>query len=220
MTVKDVVRPIPGIRQLSLLRERLGFTGSAAFWERRYARGGTSGAGSCGAQALGKAEFLNTFVRENGIQSIVEFGCGDGNQLSLAMYPSYVGLDVSRTALELCKCRFADDLGKSFFLYDSSCFVDHADLFKADLAISLDVVYHLVEDSVFEAYMAHLFDAGDRYVVLYATNRIMRDDAPHVRHRCFTTWIDKNCSEWRLKEVQNGPGSGPKRPDFFVYERS
>jgi hypothetical protein len=32
ITVKDVTRPVPGVRQLSLLRERLGFTGSADFW--------------------------------------------------------------------------------------------------------------------------------------------------------------------------------------------
>jgi hypothetical protein len=220
MTVKDVIRPIPGVRQLSLLRERLGFTGSADFWERRYARGGTSGQGSYGALAHSKADFINAFVRRNGIQSIIEFGCGDGNQLSLADYPSYIGLDVSRTAIEMCKDRFADDLGKSFFLYDSSYFVDRAGLFKADLALSLDVVYHLVEDSVFEAYMVHLFGAGNRYVVVYSTNEVMHDDAPHVRHRCFSSWIDSNCSGWRLREVADGAASGPRRADFSVYQRS
>jgi hypothetical protein len=220
MTVKDVIRPIPGVRQLSLLRERLGFAGSADFWERRYARGGTSGQGSYGALARGKAEFLNAFVRESGIQSIIEFGCGDGNQLSLANYPGYIGLDVSRTAIEMCKSRFADDPGKSFFLYDSSCFVDNVGVFRADLSLSLDVVYHLVEDSVFEAYMTHLFGAGNRYVVVYSTNEVMHDDAPHVRHRRFSSWIDSNCSGWRLREVTDGPASAPWRADFFVYERS
>jgi hypothetical protein len=110
--------------------------------------------------------------------------------------------------------------GKSFFLYDSSCFVDHADLFKAELALSLDVVYHLVENSIFETYMMHLFDAANHYVVVYATNGSIRDDAPHVRHRCFSSWVDKNRSEWRLNEVVVGPASGPRRADFFVYERS
>lgn len=219
MTIKDVVRPIPGVRQISLLRQRLGFTGSSEFWERMYARGGTSGSGSYGALAHGKAEFLNDFVRTNGVQSVVEFGCGDGNQLSLADYPSYVGLDVSRTAIDLCKRQFAADRTKSFFLYDSFCFVDRLGLFAADLAISLDVVYHLVEDSVFETYMAHLFDAGKRYVVVYATNGVIHDDAPHVRHRCFSSWVDDNCLQWRLKEVADGPASGLQRANFFVYER-
>lgn len=220
MTVKDLVRPVPGVRQFSLLRQRLNFTGSAAFWERMYARGETSGPGSYAALARGKADFLNAFVRARGVQSVIEFGCGDGNQLSLANYPSYVGLDVSPTAIGLCKRRFADDPAKSFFLYDGSCFVDHAGMFAADLALSLDVVYHLVEDSVFEAYMAHLFGASKQYVVVYATNAVIRDDAPHVRHRCFSSWVDNNCSRWRLREVVDGPASGPRRADFFVYERS
>lgn len=46
MTVKELIRPLPGVRQLSLQRQRIGFRGSAQYWERNYARGGTSGAGS------------------------------------------------------------------------------------------------------------------------------------------------------------------------------
>jgi hypothetical protein len=219
MTVKSIVRPIPGVRRLSLLRQRLGFTGSADFWERRYARGGTSGEGSYGVLARGKAEFLNAFVQINRIESVIEFGCGDGNQLSLGKYPNYVGLDISRTAIGLCKRRFADDLNKSFFLYDSSYFVDHAGLFKSDLALSLDVIFHLVEDDIFEAYMTHLFHAANRYVVVYATNGVISDTAPHVRHRYFSSWVDANCSEWQLKEVRDGRGAGQLGPNFFVYER-
>ena len=62
---------------------------------------------------------------------MVEFGCGDGNQLSLAQYPRYVGLDVSRTAIGLCQRRFAKDPAKSRFLYDGPCFADRAGLFAA-----------------------------------------------------------------------------------------
>ena len=80
MTVKDLIRPIPGIRRISLLRQRLDFTGSAMFWERWYAKGGTSGAGSYGNLACGKAAFLNTFVRECAVRTVIEFGCGDGHQ--------------------------------------------------------------------------------------------------------------------------------------------
>jgi hypothetical protein len=220
VTVKDLVRPIPGVRQLSSLRQRLGFNGSSAFWEQRYARGGTSGEGSYGDLAVGKARFLNAFVKDNDVQTVIELGSGDGNQLSLAAYPQYIGLDVSKTAIELCKIRFAGDPGKSFFLYDSSCFVDRAGLFKADLALSLDVIYHLVEDPVFEVYMVHLFEAAKRYVVIYATNDAIPSGAPHVRHRRFSAWVEANRPEWELENVNRGPGSEHGRPDFFVYARS
>jgi cyclopropane fatty-acyl-phospholipid synthase-like methyltransferase len=219
MTVKDFVRPLPGVRRLSLLRQQLGFNGSASFWERNYARGGTSGNGSYGALAQAKAEFLNGFVQEHDLQSVIEFGCGDGHQLSLADYPRYVGLDVSRSAVTVCKRRFADDPTKSFFLYDGGCFVDRAGLFTADLAISLDVIYHLVEDQVFETYMAQLLAAGRRYVVVYSTNTVVGKTAPHVRHRRFSSWVEDNCPQWHLAQVTDGPLAGLGRADFFVYER-
>jgi hypothetical protein len=219
VAAKDLVRPVMRIRPIAIARQRLQFTGSAAYWERRYANGGTSGPGSYGAVALAKADFLNELVHENSLRSVIEFGCGDGHQLSLANYPAYIGLDVSRTAIELCRHRFSSDLTKSFYLYDGTCFVDHAGLFTADLAISLDVILHLTEETVFETYMTNLFAAARRYVVLYTTNAEIYDAAPHVRHRCFSSWVDGNCPQWRLAQVAHGPSSGPTLADFFVYER-
>jgi SAM-dependent methyltransferase len=218
--LRDLIRPLPGVRQLSLLRQQAAFRGSAPYWERNYARGGTSGPGSYDAPAAAKAAFLNDFVRTRGIGSVVEFGCGDGNQLSLADYPAYVGLDVSRSALGRCQLRFAGDPAKSFFLYDGACFTDRAGLFAAELAISLDVIYHLTEDAVFETYMTHLFAAGQRYVIIYSTDLEMPGTAPHVRHRRFTPWVEARCPGWRLLEVTPGTNPGPGRADFFAYERA
>jgi SAM-dependent methyltransferase len=217
MYVKDLIRPLPGVRTISLLRQRAAFRGSARYWELNYARGGTSGAGSYDALAEGKAAFLNDFVRTYEIGSVIEFGCGDGNQLSLASYPAYIGLDVSRTAIQWCQQRFGDDPAKSFFLYDGGCFTDRAGVFTADLALSLDVIYHLTEDEVFETYLAHLFAAGRRYVIIYATNGERNGTAPHVRHRHFTPWVEAHRPDWRLLDVTPGPNHGPGRADFFTY---
>jgi SAM-dependent methyltransferase len=220
MEVKRLLRPIPGVQQGSRVRQRLAYRGSASFWERRYANGGLSGPGSYGELARGKAMFLNTFVQGHGIGSVIEFGCGDGNQLSLASYPRYVGLDVSKSAVELCVRRFANDRTKSFFLYDGQCFVDREGLFSADLALSLDVIYHLTEDSVFETYMNHLFNAGRQYVIVYSTNGAISDGAPHVIHRKFSTWVDRNCPRWQVESMSEGPDAGPRRADFYVYKRN
>ena len=220
MPVRDLIRPLPGVRRLSLLRQQAAFRGSARYWERNYARGGTSGAGSYHALAQGKAAFLNDFVRSHEVASVIEFGCGDGNQLALADYPAYIGLDISRTAIEMCQRRFADDPAKSFFLYDGACFTDRAGLFTAEAALSLDVIYHLTEDAVFEAYMTHLFAAATRFVIIYATNREQRGTAPHVRHRRFTPWVEASGPGWRLLRVTPGPNSGPDRADFFIYHRT
>jgi SAM-dependent methyltransferase len=219
MIIREAVRPLPGVRRVSLLRQRLAYGDSARYWERNYARGATSGSGSYGTLAEGKSRFLNTLVREHVVRSVIEFGCGDGNQLALADYPRYVGLDVSRSAIALCQRRFAADPAKSFFLYDGTCFTDRAGIFTADLALSLHVVYHLTEDTVFETYLAHLFAAGRRLVVVYSTDEEMSGTAPHVRHRHFTPWIEANCPGWALTGVTRGPNADRARADFFVYER-
>lgn len=217
MPLRNLVHPLPGLQQLSWIRQRVGFRDSASYWERRYAAGGNSGDGSSGDLAAGKAEFLNDFVRDHRIGSVIEFGCGDGNQLSLADYPRYVGLDVSPTAIIESERRFADDATKSFFRYDGTCFVDHGNIFSADLALSLDVVYHLVENEVFDTYMSHLFGAGRRFVIVYSSNTARTGTAPHVRHRTFSTWVTAHRPAWILERAVPGPAGSPA--DFFVYAK-
>ena len=212
-------RNFPGKVRLSLLRQRVQFGGSVRYWENRYAQGYTSGLGSYGEAAQIKADFINDWVKTNGVSSVTEFGCGDGNQLSFAEYPTYVGLDVSRTAISLCKKRFSNNKTKSFYLYDGDCFVNNAALFRSDLVLSLDVIYHLVEDDVFHTYMCHLFDAGERYVVIYSTNCPYTGSPPHVRHRNFSLWVRSNCPEWQLIRHRSGPRSEASQADFFVYEK-
>jgi SAM-dependent methyltransferase len=200
----------------------LGFA-SAAFWERTYREGETSGPGSYGRLAAFKAEVLNDFVRNNGIRTVVEFGCGDGAQLQLATYPEYVGVDVAPTSIDRCSSLFVHDSTKRFYLADAL----PKDIGPFDLALSLDVIYHLVENSVFDTYMHRLFTSSKCYVVIYASNYDARTHAPHVRHRKFAVWIDKNARDWQLERVlPNRFPFNPKQPDetshsdFYFFRRS
>lgn len=202
------------------------FTGSREYWEERYARGGHSGRGSLGDLAAFKAKFLNDFVREQEVATVIEFGCGDGNQLSLSKYPRYIGLDVAKTALLLCRERFADDSTKSFFLYDSDAFVDRHGIFRAELGLSIDVIYHLVEDEVFDRYMQHLFGAAERFVIVYSSDVDAPYPQPHIRHRRFSDWMPKHRPDWRLVRTVPNPHvlSHDHRSgsfaDLFVFQRA
>jgi hypothetical protein len=205
---------------------RRPFPGSAGYWERRYRRGGSAGPGSQDRLAQFKADTLNRFVAEHEIQGVIEFGCGDGGQLALARYPHYIGLDVSATAIARCVERFAADSSKSFFRYDSLAFHDPQRLFRAELALSLDVIYHLIEDAIFAHYLTHLFAAAERYVIIYSSNR-ERAQTYHERSREFTRWIAQNIRGWQLQaEVRNpypwDPNDAQRTSpaDFFIYERS
>ncbi len=196
------------------------FNGSGDYWEHRYASGRNSGVGSYKKFADFKAGIINPFVETNNIQTVIEFGCGDGNQLSLSNYHTYTGFDVSKTAIDFCKRKYVDDASKIFKLanqYNSE---------TADLSLSLDVLYHLVEDNIFSEYMKNLFNASKCYVVIYSSNfdSDPSEWAEHVRHRNFTQWIDKNIPNWTLVErIENEyPYTGNYKTgtpaDFYIYK--
>lgn len=198
----------------------LGFKGSESYWRARYRFGGDSGAGSGGEAAQYKAQVLNDFVRQHAVESVIEFGCGDGRQLELAVYPKYLGLDISPKAVELCRRRFADDPGKSFGM------VEAFPAEQADLALSLDVLFHLVEDQVYYGYLDRLFAASRRFVIIYSSNDVqVSSTLPHVRHRKVSEDVDKRFPDCirmvSLEDSLPSPpslGHGPAMV-FLMYEK-
>ena len=127
--------------------------------------------------------------------------------------------------MAICKEKFADDRSK-FFLYDLNCFNDTAKRFKADLALSLDVVCHLVEGDIYITYLKHLFGSGVKYVIVYTSDK---DESGkiyerHVRHRKFTTDVEKIFPSWKLVEKIKNKYSVEKGSDqtsfsdFFIFK--
>ncbi|MEM7032859.1 MAG: hypothetical protein AAF629_25140 [Chloroflexota bacterium] len=215
-----IIGPIVSKTYLKILERR--FNGSEQYWIDRYATGGNSGSGSYEELATFKAEFLNAFVAEHNIDTVIEYGCGDGNQLQMATYPRYIGFDVSPDALCLCRETFQSDTTKTFKL------MTEYDQEQAALTLSLDVLYHLVEDSVFQAYMTRLFTSSTQFVIIYSSDSDSQNDiqAPHVKHRQFTTWVQTNMPQWHL--IQHIPNKYPSaahhsegyQADFYVYQRT
>lgn len=218
ISTREIVRKIPILgrityqiyRRLPARYKKPGpFPGSQKYWERRYCEKGDSGVGSYGKFAEFKAEIINAFVDKHSVRSVIDFGCGDGNQLILAKYPKYLGFDVSKTAISKCQKTFASDTTKSFSLmskYKGE---------RADVTLSLDVIYHLVEDKVFEHYMRTLFDASERYVIIYSSdynNNRNDNEITYLKHRNFTTWIKMNLPNWKL--IEHLPNKYPYQGDY------
>jgi len=192
------------------------------YWEKRYSSGGNSGAGSYGRLALYKAEIINRFVKENSVQSVIEFGCGDGNQLGLANYPTYIGFDVSETAIKICEKRFMSDVTKNFRMlgdYQGE---------QADLTLSLEVIFHLLEENLYFEHMRILFNTSKRFIIIFSSNSDDNIDyfGTHMRQWRFTDWVDQNQPGWNLtqhihnkypynKETKEGSIS-----DFYIYEKN
>jgi SAM-dependent methyltransferase len=223
--VKRIVRRSPRLtRALGKVYTKLSgpFPGSQDSWVKRYEKGGNSGPGSYSELAKFKARVLNAFVAEHHVASVLELGCGDGNQLELAEYPRYRGLDVSPVAVERCRARFASDPTKSFALVQ-----DYAGE-TAELTMSLDVIYHLVEDHVYQSHLRTLFGASTRFVVIYSTNEDAPDDAglAHVRHRRFSDFVEREFPSWKLVKNEKQPKAysgditATSLAEFFFFEKA
>ncbi len=242
MNTKKIVKRIPILGPVSRkIRQNLftkPFHGSERYWIERYATGGNSGAGSYSKLAEYKAEVLNDFVKENNVKSVIEYGCGDGSQLKLAVYPNYIGFDIAPKAIALCRELFRSDSSKNFKL------MEEYEGERAELTLSLDVIFHLVEDEVFESYMKRLFGSSDRFVIIYSSDSDTDEQAqkvaphvkrkkltkwvevaPHVKHRKFTKWVEKNLRGWEL--IQHIPNKYPftgdpnegSFADFYIYKK-
>jgi SAM-dependent methyltransferase len=206
--------------RIGFLARRVFFPGSGTYWERRYARGGTSGPGSAGTAAVWKAQVVNAWVRERAVASVLDFGCGDGRQVELGEYPRYLGLDRSETAIRQCCARFEGDHTKSFLCYNPEAFCDPAGWLRADLALSLEVLFHLVENDAFEGYLRRLFDSAERFVAICSSDQELRQISPHERHRNFTRWVAANRPEWRLDQRVDPPADVDLVSSLYLYVRA
>lgn len=226
--MKRLIKELPTTRVVSnylwKLRNRRTPSVSRSFWEKRYSDGGTSGPGSYGQLCEFKAATINEIVRRYSVSTIVDFGCGDGNQIKGIHGADYLGVDVSEDAVNRCRALYADDPRKRFVV------ADEYDGEMAQLATSLDVVFHLVEDEIFDLYMHRLFSSAETLVLVYSSNfeQICLNpfaDPVHVRHRKFDEWVKKHAPEWKLKDRICNPyklteSTTPKThslADFYLY---
>jgi len=197
------------------------FKGSERYWEQRYVEGRDSGPGSTGHLAAFKADIINTFIKTNNIKTVIEYGCGDGLQLELACYPHYTGFDVSPSAIASCKEKFKANKAMVFKLMSE--YKEE----RAELTLSLDVIYHLVEDDIFHRYMERLFSSSYGYVIIYSSNtdKNVSDQPRHVKHRKFTKWVECHSPTWKLiehipnKYPFNSPEGTGSFADFFIYKK-
>ena len=225
--IKEKIKKIPLLGEfvVKVYRNLKGippFETSGKYWEERYNSGGNSGAGSYNNLAEYKGEILNEFVAQNHIEKVIEFGCGDGNQLKYLNFKYYIGYDISKTAITLCKKMYKDDISKQFKLLGS--IIEE----MADLTLSLDVIYHLIEDEVYHNYMKSLFSSSKKYVIIYSSNSDGHENnnvADHVKHRKFTNWIEDKTPEFKLikhipnKYKYNGDGESTSLADFYIFQR-
>lgn len=197
---------------------------SSEFWDSIYKQGGTSGTGSYGKLAQYKADVVNEFLKSNNIKTAIELGCGDGNQLSLIQYQCYTGVDSSPYIIEKLKEKYLNDSSKQFY-----CSLTERDKYihkKYDVSISMDVIFHLLEDNVFANYMEDLFSLSNHCVIIYSSNHEEYTRWPEYRHRKFMGYIQQYISGWELEKfIPNkypyviGREEETSASDFYIFKK-
>jgi len=175
-------------------------TKSITYWENRYKANGNSGSGSMNDLQIFKSDTINQFIKQNNIESLIEYGSGDGNQAQQLKVNKYIGFDVSDTVIAKCIKRFRDDKSKHFIHYDGMML--NTQYFNScDLTISTDVLFHLIEQNVYDLYIENLFKTSNKYVIIYSYDY---DSKPtdnfswHYKPRNFTNIIKNKFTDWDL----------------------
>lgn len=202
------------------MRNKIKSFASSSYWDNRYNTGGNSGAGSYGRLAKYKARTINELSSKYDIPEAIEFGSGDGNQCSQFSFEKYIGIDISHKAVSHCNELFEHRKKWNFFHYSDPI----VKTFSSPLVLSLDVIFHLVEDTIFNEYMLNLFNASERLVLIYSSNHDEVSGGPeHVRHRKYTNWILENAREFKLVYSWENPfpfnkNSNPKETSFSEFK--
>lgn len=185
--------------------------GSIDFWKNRYLIGGNSGLGSRNDLLYFKTNFLNNFIKEKNIKSVLDFGCGDLYVANLLEVDNYTGIDIfdfnRESHLNLVTCEFDKYVGA-----------------KVDAVFCLDVLYHILKDE--QDYMIrsldNMMEHANRFLVVYAQDsRIEKLDFEYKGHLYNSKWIQhiQKQDNFELIFEQEEPKVGSSAK-FFVYEKT
>lgn len=184
---------------------------STSYWESRYANGGNSGKGSYDNVANYKAKIINDFIEKNNIKNLIDYGVGDGNQLSFFKCENIIGLDVSPTIIRKLKFIYCNDNTKQFYLVNNFDTTN-----KSTLVISCEVLFHLINIDIWKKYIANLFAYSKKYVIIFAAD-YDKDFGHHCLCRKFTDYIKLNYPNWSLKNtIKRDDGC---LGDFYIFEK-
>lgn len=170
---------------------------SARYWRSRHERSGQI-LGGWEAADDWKVELLNVLTRKHHIASVVDYGCGDGRIGARLVAPVYTGVDVAPAALD--RARAARPDAEFRLLHPDAV----PPVIPADMAISTDVVYHLVEDARYDDHLRALFGSARHVVVIVSSDEELQV-VEHVRHRRVVDDVLARFPGWRLRATVPPP---------------
>ena len=206
------------IRELFRSKITKKFINSSQYWEDRYYYGGNSGSGSYYKNAAEKANYLNAKIDQFDIDTIVDIGCGDGNNLKLFKIQNYYGFDVSKTIIFQNKKKFKQDRSKQFLIIDKNFDENLSSIrnqknIKKIICVSFDVIGHLVEDEIYDNHLKSFDLVNPDYLIISNFDVETEYDlsVPHIKHRNYSR--DLLNKGWKLVDVH------PKNNDLKLFKK-
>lgn len=198
-----------------------------SYWNARYKDGSAPGAGSRGRLKAFKLDTVQKIVTDYKIGSVVDVGCGDGAQLRELTVGQYRGIDPSEAAIDLAIAS-AIDAGKKvpqwmYHVMDEEALAAGR---IADMAVSLDVLFHL-PDAMYEPHLEILFGLAKKYVLIYAPNRCgdKLRLASHMFFREFVKDVKRMFGVEPILHIANpyppvpgSSGNDTSYSDFYLFE--
>ena len=198
----------------------------------------------------GEDQIIEGYFNQLGLNkgTFFEMGAGDGVVLSMTKHKSYLGYDVSNTTLTSLRSKYGNDQSRNFIHYDGGeLSQEQLKESRSDLALSMEMLFHLVEENVWEQYLENLFALGTKYVIILSSNcledqnlkavfesihskkqpasirvrnGICSDPSAHVLHRAFLSRVlEKESDDWVLFDFI--PNKHPELcfSDFYFFKR-
>ena len=170
-----------------------------------------SGIGSHDEKCVNRSiTYINNFIKEHNIKSLLDFGCGDFNIGSKLNIDMYYGVDISKDLIEYNKLKYEDELHKFIFNNES-----YNNLPSTDLIIIKEVLQHLDNDKIKEI-LDHLIHITNKYIIIFDTS--YNDDIninPNLNITNITTLI----SSKEIKNYNLHPELPPFNYDFKIIDR-
>lgn len=180
------------------------------YWQDRYITGGNSWKWSYNENAIFKADFINKFIKDNNIETVVEFWCGDWNNLALYNIDNYIGLDISKEAIRMCNEKFKDT-NKKFEVTKNK-------KYKADLTLSLDVTFHILDRQEWEDYINRVIDSADKFTIFYSFPKWSWHVA-HINDFNFEEYLKEVCESKGLNYYKDPATPPDSNSRFYIIQK-
>lgn len=191
---------------------------SAEYWKDRLQTIGDAGAGSGGPMRLFKIDTINDFIRENRVQSVLDFGYGDCRVSAFIRSKIYTGVDITDK-----------------FAFMAGMFIaEHTTLLRSpfdidipapphELVICLDVLFHILPHEIeyLHKTLDNIYKYSNRHIIIYAQDSRQPYHAHLIGgvHVCNSPWRQYLEQMPIVLEKQIAPHGQPTSSQFFIYRK-